>query len=295
MTLILKSLIMMCERALNSRTPTGNVMNITAKPIFWLAALAWLAPATLISSPSFALQEPRPIATDHRIQTVRYDPNEVFKFTSHYGFQSSIEFEADEEINTISLGDSLAWMVTPSNNRLFIKPIEQNALTNMTVVTNKRTYHLELHAEETNNIRSDQMVFVMRFDYPASDLANIELFTPEDDIPDIYDNPQNYNFAYTYRGSELIAPIRIFDDGEFTYLEFRDMNADLPAVFDVDVEGNESIVNFRKRGDYMVIERVSNIMTLRNGIDIVCVFNERGIQAGVKPYKPTFWERNNPF
>lgn len=259
-----------------------------------LAALSIILGGS-VAFPSFALQEPRPIATDHRIQTVRYDPNEVFKFTSHYGFQSSIEFEVDEEINTVSLGDSLAWMVTPSNNRLFIKPIEQNALTNMTVVTNKRTYHFELHAEETNNIRSDQMVFVMRFDYPASDLANIELFSPEDDIPDIYENPEDYNFDYSYRGSELIAPIRIFDDGEFTYLEFRDINADLPAIFDVDIDGNESLVNFRKRGDYVVVERVSNVLTLRHGIDIVCVFNEKGVQAGVKIPKPGFWERNNPF
>lgn len=251
--------------------------------------------AVAISAPASALQEPRPIATDHRIQTVRYDPNEVFKFTSHYGFQSSIEFESDEEINTVSLGDSLAWLITPSNNRLFIKPIEQNALTNMTVVTSKRTYHFELHAEETNNIRSDQMVFVMRFDYPASDLANIELFSPDDDIPDIYENPEDFNFDYSYRGSELIAPIRIFDDGEFTYLEFRDINADIPAIFDVDIEGNESIVNFRKRGDYIVVERVSNVFTLRHGFDIVCVFNEQGIQAGVKIPKPGFWERNNPF
>ncbi len=247
------------------------------------------------ASSAWALQEPRPIATDHRIQKVRYDPNEIYKFTAHYGFQSSVEFEPDEEINTISVGDSLAWLITPTNNRLFIKPIEQNALTNMTVVTNKRTYHFELHAEETNNIRSGNMVFVMRFLYPSSDLANIELFDPGEDIPDIYEEPEKYNFEYTYRGSELIAPLRIFDDGEFTYMEFRDVNADLPAIFDVDSQGNESIVNFRRRGDYVIVERVSNVMTLRHGVDIVCVYNERGVTAGIVPPEKSLFEKANPF
>jgi type IV secretion system protein VirB9 len=118
-----------------------------------------------------ALQTSRAIATDSRIRTVRYSPNEVYQFIGHYGYQSAIELEVDETIQTVSIGDSTAWMVNPSDNRLFLKPVDQNALTNMTVITDKRSYLFELHAEETQDIRDKEMVFVMRFKYTQSDVV----------------------------------------------------------------------------------------------------------------------------
>lgn len=220
-----------------------------------------------------ALQEARPIATDSRIRTVRYSPNEVYQYIGHYNYQSAIEFETDEKIQTVSVGDSTAWMINPSGNRLFMKPIDQNALTNMTVITDKRSYLFELHAEETQDIRDKEMVFVLRFIYPQSDQDAVE-FTQYEAMPDLERDADLYNFGYTMRGSNVIEPIRIFDDGEFTYFEFRDKNAEIPAFFRVDGAGNEELINFRKRGNYIVVERVASRFTLRRGPDILCVYNE---------------------
>jgi type IV secretion system protein VirB9 len=221
-----------------------------------------------------ALQEPRAIATDSRIRTLRYSPNEVYQFIGHYSYQSAIEFEEGEEIQTVSLGDSLAWLVNPSGNRLFLKPIEQNALTNMTVLTNKRSYLFELHAEEASSIRDPNVVFVIRFIYPQNDSNAVE-FTQYEELPDIERQPEKYNFSYSIRGVDTIAPIRIFDDGEFTYFEFRDKNGEIPAFFRVDPNNNEELINFRKRGNYIVVERVASQFTLRRGAEIVCVYNDR--------------------
>ena len=33
-----------------------------------------------------------------------------------------------------------------------------------------------------------------------------------------------YNFNYTISGDDSIAPIKVFDDGVFTYFEFKDKN-----------------------------------------------------------------------
>jgi type IV secretion system protein VirB9 len=184
----------------------------------------------LVASPVLALQSPRPIATDSRIRTVRYSGNEVYQFIGHYGFQSAIEFEADEKIQTVSVGDSVAWLINPSGNRLFLKPIEQNALTNMTVITDKRSYLFELHAEETKDIRDKNMVFSYRFIYPQSDASAVD-YSQFEPFPDIDKNPEKFNFNYSIRGSTVIEPIRIFDDGEFTYFEFKDKNAEIPAFF----------------------------------------------------------------
>lgn len=221
-----------------------------------------------------ALQEPRPIATDSRIRTVRYSPNEVYQFIGHYGYQSTIQFADDEKVLTVSIGDSVAWLINPAGNRIFLKPVEQNALTNMTVITDKRAYLFELHAEETQNVRDKNMIFEMRFIYPQSDAGTVE-FTQFEALPDLNRDAAKLNFHYTIRGSNIIDPIRIFDDGEFTYFEFRDKNAEIPAFFRVDGADNEEIVNFRKRGNYIVVERVASRFTLRRGPEILCVYNEK--------------------
>ncbi len=244
--------------------------------------MVWL----LVPVPALALQDGRPIATDSRIRTVRYSGNEVYQFIGHYGYQSTIEFEADEKILTVSIGDSIAWMINPSTNRLFLKPIEQNALTNMTVITDKRSYLFELHAEETQDIRDPNMVFVLRFVYPGADGEAVQ-FTQFEQAPDFENHPEKFNFAYTMQGSNVIEPLRIFDDGQFTFFEFRDKNAEIPAFFRVDSVGNEELVNFRKRGDFIVVERVTSQFTLRRGADIICVFNERmPMQRIPEPIKP---------
>jgi len=243
--------------------------------------------SVLIPAAAHATRESHPIQVDHRVQLIMYQPDAVYKFTGHYRYESSIEFEEGEEIKTISMGDSTAWMMNPSGNRLFLKPTEQDATTNMTLITNKRVYLFELHARETDNIDDKNMVFIMRFVYPDNNQTQT-VSNLIDLVPDIENNPGKYNLKYTISGTDLIAPIRIFDDGQFTYFQFRNKNADLPAFFMVDSQGNESLINYRTRGDYIVVERVAKQFTLRHGADIVCVFNEgygnlvRSQDAGTK-------------
>jgi len=229
---------------------------------------------TAFASQAQATREPRPIQIDHRVRVVIYQPDEVYKFMGHYRYQSSIEFDRDEEIKTISMGDSTAWMLNPSGYRLFLKPIEQDATTNMTVITNKRTYLFELHARETDDIDDKEMIFIMRFIYPDSGETSQTVSHFLDSVPTPESDPARYNLKYTISGSDIVAPIRIFDDGQFTYFQFRNKNADVPAFYTVDDHGNEAIINYRTRGDFIVVERVSKRFTLRHGTDIVCVFNE---------------------
>jgi hypothetical protein len=62
--------------------------------------------------------------------------------------EESPEFEAGEDISTISMGNPTLWLVETLDNRLFLKPVgEDNSETNMTVLTNKRVYHFELVAK----------------------------------------------------------------------------------------------------------------------------------------------------
>ena len=223
----------------------------------------------------FAAQMPRFLGSEKKFRSYIYNPNDVYRYIGHYTYQGFIEFEQDEVVNTISMGDPTLWLFEHKGNRLFLKPVgEDNSETNMTVITNKRVYHFELMAKEAKGITDEDLIFVIRFLYPNDKDKNIVQFpkSAPSDIPDLRDLSK-YNFAYQYTGEKVIAPLKVFDNGEFTYFKFSEKNAELPAIFSVDANGYESLVNFRSAGDYIIVEKVASQFTLRNGSDIVCVYN----------------------
>ena len=132
---------------------------ITAKPLLLLLLL-------IISYSTFAFQEDLPITRDSRIKTYIYNQNEVFLLVLHHGFQSHIEFANGESIDTISLGDSYAWKITPLGNRLFIRPLEKNIRTNMTIITNKRSYQFDIVSKELEEGEEEDLVYQIKFFYP---------------------------------------------------------------------------------------------------------------------------------
>ncbi|MBK6854641.1 MAG: TrbG/VirB9 family P-type conjugative transfer protein [Burkholderiales bacterium] len=88
--------------------------------------------------------------------------------------------------------------------------------------------------------------------------------------------PTVLNSAYSLaegRDSADIVPSLVFDDGRFTYLRFAG-NAELPAVFHVQGDGSETLVNTRMEGELMVVDRVSRRLVLRAGQAVVGLWNE---------------------
>jgi type IV secretion system protein VirB9 len=229
----------------------------------------------------FAFVESRPIGHDSRIRVMVYNKDDVFKFVGHYGFQSTIELGKGETVVSISMGDTTSWQIIPSGNgnMITLKPIEKDATTNMMLITNKRSYIFELHAEEAYDIRDPNLVFNLRFIYPGEEGSDDDLKTYSAAIATPVDlkHPEKYNFNYSISGDETIAPIKIFDDGEFTYLQFRDKNSELPAIFAVDDALREAMVNYRlsqEDTNLVIVEQVFKKLSIRHGKKIVCVFNE---------------------
>jgi type IV secretion system protein VirB9 len=155
-------------------------------------------------------------------------------------------------------------------------------------------------AKEAKGITDGDLIFVAKFVYPDEKDKNIVEFpkiTPSDE-PDMRDL-SIYNFGYQYTGEPTIAPVKVFDNGEFTYFQFAKKNAEIPAIFTVDSEGFESLVNFRSAGSYIIVERVAPQFTLRNGSDIVCVYNGslyvngRSKQTSLKNEKNSVPQVNN--
>ena len=61
------------------------------------------------------------------------------------------------------------------------------------------------------------------------------------------------------------------------------------AFFLVDSMGNESIINFRARGPYIVVERVAPRFTLRHGNSVVCVFGNEAMTLKKPAKKSSSW------
>ncbi len=121
----------------------------------------------------------QPITADSRIKTFVYNPNEVFTITTHYGYQSNIEFGPKETIDTISVGDRVAWQIIPAGRRLFIRAMEENARTNMTIVTNQRAYQFDLRSSSANAVfGSEELTYVVRFYYPSEAVAGAVYVPP---------------------------------------------------------------------------------------------------------------------
>ena len=114
------------------------------------------------------------IDVDRRIKQVRYFPNQVYLMVVHFGFQSSIEFDKGEWVENIILGDNYSWKITPLNNLLFIRPMEKNINTNMTVITNKNRYLFDLVSKDFYDYDEDQITYSMKFNYPKKPRKNVQ-------------------------------------------------------------------------------------------------------------------------
>ncbi len=259
------------------------------------------AMALCIASPAWAGKSPRPGTADARVKTITYHDSDVYRITAHYGFSTVLEFDRTESIETISMGDSQAWqIVRPARgNLLFVKPLEENANTNMTVVTNKRIYTFEMTAQASRSHKSNQLSFRIRFVYPDQidmQLANIAKsknngFEDKDFSPSAVP-PEDWNFDYSYAGDKSLRPQRAFDDGIFTYFQFS-KTGKTPAVFAVDENGNESIVNYSMQGKYLVVESLGRQFTLRDGDTTTCIFNDSYPQSEPDPLAMTINEMDD--
>lgn len=215
-----------------------------------------------------AAKTPKSLATDSRVRHVMYDPNQVYEIVGTYGYQTSIEFATDEEVKVVSLGDTIAWQTVPYNNRVFLKPVEPRAATNMTVITNKRTYYFML----SSTALSKQTTFLVRFSYSHGNAFGLGKGNSRKAVPTGFD-PEKINLDYSTSGHKhAISLDRVLDDGQFTFFRFG-QNGEIPTIYTVGPDGTESIVNTRREGGYVVVERTSGLFTLRNGRNYLCVKN----------------------
>lgn len=196
-----------------------------------LAAVLALAPAPLRAEVT-----PQPGPGDPHIQTVAYDPAQVVGLHVAMGFATTVQFPPDERIETVTLGDSAAWLVQTNKraDSLIVKPLA-GGNTNLTVLTDTRAYNFTLYTAWPGE---GVQPYLLSFTFPA---------------PPVPEAPRAGG-RYTLSGDKALWPAEMSDDGAFTRIRWRE-GAAQPAIYRDD-EAGRALLNGAVRDGAYVVEGV---------------------------------------
>lgn len=255
-----------------------------------------LRPLLLSAGLSLMLATMAHAARDTRIRYVTFNNNAVTTVQAAMGVSTMIELSPNEVIETISAGDTKGWSIVPKKGSrfLFVKPLTEDAWTNVNIITNRRSYSLLL---QTTRERQAAISFQVRFKYPDEDVNARLLSEAQENAknPNLKNLDQaNLNYDYAYKGDDSLKPRVVFDDGTKMFLEFT---GDIPAIFVVDDKGRESLVNLRTEGQYTIVDKAARQFTLRAGSKTLCLYNRQRVSV-VDPisdiYGPVKLDKKRP-
>jgi type IV secretion system protein VirB9 len=217
--------------------------------------------------------------SDARIRTVVYAADEVYRLQGFVGFQIDLEFESGESFIGLSAGDVESLTFASQDNHLFLKPRAAGVNTNLTVLTNRRSYHFAYLAQARRpEDSSAEVVYVLRFVYPRATPAAVPLQSVERPLAEAADT-RVHNRAYGYCGAPALKPVAAWDDGVQTHLRFG-ARQELPALFVSNDDGSESLLNFSIESEEVIVHRIARRFVLRRGQLVGCIVNEHFAGSG---------------
>jgi len=188
---------------------------------------------------------------------------------------STIALQPGEELIDVSTGDTVRWVVGDTSSgqgssrrvHILIKPTLPDIQTNLVVLTDRRTYHLELVSTKETYMAS------ISWTYPTDSLVvlhkqNEAAQENEQRIADRGVRLENLNFRYQIEGDDPPwRPVRAFDDGHKVYIQMPSglSQGEAPPLFVAGADGRPNLVNYRVRGSYYIVDRMFGAAELRLG------------------------------
>jgi type IV secretion system protein VirB9 len=259
------------------------------------AALALLA-----ASAAGAGETPRAGVLDARVRSVAYSEWQVYSIETSLRSVVTIEVAADESIRNVAIGDTVSWEVRPTANILFIKQREEAAPTNAVMTTalpngQLRTYQLEFRQE-----KGDPSMVKVKFVYPQTEADKRKAQEERDrrsrEASEVSGQAFSgaLNYKYSMAGVSTFAPTDAWDNGQVTAFRFQGQTQ-VPAIYAVDMAGEERVVQVSMQGDVAVVGTVAPRWRLRIGSEVVCLYNEAYSPAaaprGSGTVGDSFWRR----
>jgi type IV secretion system protein VirB9 len=210
------------------------------------------------------------------IQLYPYSDGALYQVYAAPGEVTDIALQPGEQLagtGPVAAGDTVRWIIgdttsgTGADKRvhILVKPTRPDLVTNLIINTDRRTYHLEMHATDKTYMAS------VSWSYPQDQLIALharntaaETQTPIASGIDI----AALNFRYRIEGDDPPwRPLRAFDDGRQVFIEFPRgiAQGEMPPLFVIGPNGGGELVNYRVRGNHMIVDRLFAAAELRMG------------------------------
>jgi type IV secretion system protein TrbG len=237
-------------------------------------------PAAVAAATAGATTQP---ATDGFLNAIQYydfAPGEVYTAVTSPGYVTTIALAAGEKLITAAAGDTTRWVVQSvesgsgptAQTLLLVKPRRAGLQTNLLITTDQRIYTLDLTT-------TDQSVYhtMIAWNYPFGDAVMIRNQVEGEQeqsrailATGIDLSVANFNYLILRQKHAAIpswCPLRAFDDGKKTYIQFPPKVAvtEAPPLFVMGRHGDAQLVNYRVRGDWYIVDRLFDKAELRLG------------------------------
>ncbi|PJI87154.1 P-type conjugative transfer protein TrbG [Sphingomonas koreensis] len=220
-----------------------------------------------------ALREPSRAGYVNAVQVYPYSEGSLYRLYAAPERVTDIMLQAGEAIVSVAAGDTVRWTVGDTTSgsgerkrvHILVKPFAAGLSTNLIITTDRRAYHLNLQSTAASAMAAlswtypqDELVAIRRREAEARAAAPIASGLAV----------ENLNFGYTIGGDKPAwRPLRAFDDGRQTYVEFSPgiVVGEAPPLFIIGDDGEAQLVNYRVAGRYYVVDRLFGAAELRLG------------------------------
>lgn len=208
---------------------------------------------------------------------------------------TQLVFAKDEEITNVAIGDADNWLAQPVGNLLFLKPTAVRPATNAQVVTRRsdgssRSYQLRLVSSGRRD--GERPMYAVTFTYPREAMVVDEAARQraaeaeaQARLARAWEEGAR-NWRYVARGSRLIEPTEVSDNGRMTAFRFPG-NMRVPTIYTRAPDGQETIVSYTMRADLAVVPVAAREFVLRDGAEVLSIANQGFDPVGHNPMTGT--------
>ncbi len=209
------------------------------------------------------------------IQVYPYSEGALYQLYAAPEQVSDIALQTGEKIVAVSAGDTLRWVVgdtvsgtgNEARAHVLVKPTKDDLQTNLVIITDRRTYHLELRSNPETYMAS------VSWQYPRDELIALQKRNAKAEqtagfVADTGLRIDNLRFRYRITGDDPPwRPVRVFDDTRKVYIQFpaRLDQGEAPPLFVIGPNGKNQLVNYRVKGRYYIVDRLFAAAELRLG------------------------------
>ena len=190
-----------------------------------------------------------------------YADNSVYEVFAKPDFLTTIKLAPGESVIEVAGGNTDYWKVDwfqggkDQRTYIYIRPEEEDLKTNIVILTNKHTYYLNI--ESTSNEYNS----IIEWKYPQERKILLENFEKNNDV--LATEPEKINMNYSVSNKLLnFSPEGVYDDGERTYIKFKNNLREMPTVLVKGVDGQSTLTNPEIKDKRMIIDRVTQKITL---------------------------------